>query len=93
MRIIAIVALGLCVSGCAGKPPGYETSTMHADGSPVTQEDRAEMQRRRDETQQLRLTECRRLYQMFGDRSLAPMQIEAVRVSYNTKHCAEVAPQ
>ena len=92
MRIIVIVALGLCLVGCASKPPGYETDTKHADGSPVTQEDRAKMQEVRANMLQDRVKECRRLYQMLGDRSLAPMQVEVIRVSMNKLSCAGLVP-
>jgi ribosomal protein L16/L10AE len=36
--------------------------------------------------------ECKRLYQMLGDRSLTPQQIEAARVSMNVHFCAGVVP-
>jgi hypothetical protein len=65
----------------------YESDICHADGTPVTEADRAEAKRRADVAQQVTIAECQRLYTMLGDRTLTPMQVEAIRVSMNTRHC------
>jgi hypothetical protein len=71
--------------GCASKPPGYESYSNHADGSPVTAEEHTDMNRRKEE-------ECQRLYQFLGDRTLTPQQVEAIRVSMNAHFCARLVP-
>ena len=67
---------------------GYESSDCHADGTPVTEAERAETTRRADVARQTNIAECQRLYTMLGDRTLTPMQIEAVRVSMNARRCS-----
>jgi hypothetical protein len=95
MKKLLLVA-ALVLAGCAdfkraiyGRCYGadYESSTCHADGTPVTEVDRAETMRRADEARQTNIAECQRLYTMLGDRTLTPMQIEAIRVSMNTRRC------
>jgi hypothetical protein len=81
----AIAALLLAACDLTTRAPGYETSTMHADGSPVTAEEKAEALSRHK-------SECQRLYGMLGDRSLTAQQIEAIRVSMNAKLCAGLVP-
>ena len=44
--------------------------------------------RKGEEASKAAFAECQRLYAMLGDRTLTPMQIEAVRVTMNTNFCA-----
>ena len=67
------------------KPPGCESYSNHADGSPVTAEEHTDMNRRKKE-------QCQRLYQLLGDRTLTPQQVEAIRVSMNAHFCAGLVP-
>jgi hypothetical protein len=60
---------------------GNESSDCHANGIPVTAAEKVEVAHQRIET-------CRHLYQMMGDHSLSPMQMEAVRVEWNTRWCS-----
>jgi len=90
VRPAAFSAVALyCFSVLCGclttSPPGYETSEFHADGRPVTPEEKAERQRRHTQ-------ECRRLYLLLGDRTLTPAQIDAVRVARNANFCFNEGP-
>lgn len=92
---IACIAAALLLAGCTasdrqsigrnvtGQPcfgANYESYDCHADGTPVTVAEHAEAKART-------VAECQRLYAMFGDRALTPMQTEAVRVRYNSLSC------
>jgi hypothetical protein len=58
----------------------YESYDCHANGTPVTAAEHAEANSRT-------VAECKHLYAMLGDRTLTPMQTEAVRVRYNSLWC------
>lgn len=79
---LALVSLSGCTAvglPCVGAT--YESSDCHANGTPVTAAEKVKVAHQRIET-------CRHLYQMMGDHSLSPMQMEAVRVEWNTRWCS-----
>ena len=59
----------------------YESSECHINGTPVTEAEKAEGRKRQIEAR-------RHLYTLFGDRTLTPMQIEAVRTGWNVRFCS-----
>jgi hypothetical protein len=83
IALLIVAACPLC--GCLTTAPGYETTDFHANGTPVTAEEKAEQNRRHQQ-------ECRRLYLLLGDRSLTPAQIAEVRLKRNAMFCIGEGP-
>ena len=81
----ALMLRGPCLGVAGG---GFVVHLRTRAGTPVTEAERAENMRRADVARQATIAECQHLYTMLGDRTLTPMQIEAVRVSMNTRRCS-----